>query len=82
VVSAPNQDRRDDACTMIANIYNWFTEGFDTADFKDARALLEELRAQRHLCVPRPDESSVTTKATALTSWSEEGTGTEMARKR
>jgi len=41
MVSAPNQDRRDDARQRL----NWFTEGFDTADFKDARALLEELRA-------------------------------------
>jgi len=37
------QDRRDEARTMLAEIYNWFTEGFDTADLKDARALLEEL---------------------------------------
>jgi hypothetical protein len=29
--------------TMLAKIYNWFTEGFDTADVKDAKALLEEL---------------------------------------
>jgi tetratricopeptide (TPR) repeat protein len=36
-------DRRDEACTMLAEIYNWFTEGFDTADLKDAKALLEEL---------------------------------------
>jgi hypothetical protein len=28
---------------MLAEIYNWFTEGFDTADLKDAKALLEEL---------------------------------------
>jgi hypothetical protein len=28
---------------MLAEIYNWFTEGFDTADLKDARTLLEEL---------------------------------------
>jgi len=28
---------------MLADIYNWFTEGFDTADLKDARALLDEL---------------------------------------
>jgi len=28
---------------MLAAIYNWFTEGFDTADLKDAKALLEEL---------------------------------------
>jgi hypothetical protein len=30
-------------CSILAEIYNWFTEGFDTADLKDAKALLEEL---------------------------------------
>jgi class 3 adenylate cyclase/tetratricopeptide (TPR) repeat protein len=35
--------RRDDARAMLAEIYNWFTEGFDTADMKDAKALLGEL---------------------------------------
>jgi hypothetical protein len=30
---------------MLAEIYNWFTEGFDTADLKDAKALLNELGA-------------------------------------
>jgi hypothetical protein len=28
---------------MLAEIYNWFTEGFDTADLKDAKAQLDEL---------------------------------------
>jgi adenylate cyclase len=28
---------------MLAEIYGWFTEGFETADFKEAKALLEEL---------------------------------------
>jgi predicted ATPase len=37
------QGRRDEARTMLAEIYNWFTEGFDTADLKDAKALLGEL---------------------------------------
>jgi len=32
---------------MLAEIYNWFTEGFDTADLKDAKALLEELGGAR-----------------------------------
>jgi len=27
---------------MLADIYNWFTEGFDTTDLKDAKALLDE----------------------------------------
>jgi tetratricopeptide (TPR) repeat protein len=39
------QGRRDEARAMLAEIYNWFTEGFDTADLKDAKALLEELSA-------------------------------------
>jgi len=30
---------------MFAAIYNWFTEGFETADLKDAKALLDELGA-------------------------------------
>jgi hypothetical protein len=38
------QGRRDEARTMLAEIYNWFTEGFDTADLKDAKSLLDELR--------------------------------------
>jgi len=35
--------RRDEAHSMLADIYNWFTEGFDTADLRDAKALLDEL---------------------------------------
>jgi len=35
--------RRKEARNILAEIYNWFTEGFDTADLKDANALLEEL---------------------------------------
>jgi DNA-binding winged helix-turn-helix (wHTH) protein len=35
--------RRDEARTMLTGIYEWFTEGFDTADLKDAKALLEQL---------------------------------------
>jgi predicted ATPase/class 3 adenylate cyclase len=37
------QGRRDEARVMLAEIYNWFTEGFDTADLRDAKELLEEL---------------------------------------
>ena len=33
----------DEAYAMLARIYNWFTEGFDTADLRDAKALLDEL---------------------------------------
>jgi predicted ATPase len=34
---------RDKARAMLAEVYGWFTEGFDTADLKDAKALLDEL---------------------------------------
>ena len=36
--------RRAQARDLLAPIYGWFTEGFDTADLKDAKALLDELR--------------------------------------
>ena len=39
------QGKRAEAHAMLADIYNWFTEGFDTADLKDAKALLDELGA-------------------------------------
>jgi hypothetical protein len=38
-----NADRCDEARSMLAEIYNRFTEGFDTVDLTDAKALLEEL---------------------------------------
>jgi predicted ATPase len=37
------QGRRAEAHALLAEIYGWFTEGFDTADLKDAKALLNEL---------------------------------------
>ena len=37
------QGKRDEARTTLAEIYDWFTEGFDTADLKDAKALIDEL---------------------------------------
>jgi predicted ATPase len=37
------QGKRTEACELLAPIYDWFTEGFDTADLQEARALLEEL---------------------------------------
>jgi predicted ATPase/class 3 adenylate cyclase len=36
-------NRRDEARAILADIYSWFTEGFDTADLKDAKALLDSL---------------------------------------
>jgi predicted ATPase len=38
------QGRREEAGAMLAEIYDWFTEGFDTADLKDAKSLLDELK--------------------------------------
>jgi hypothetical protein len=35
--------RRDQARRMLVEIYEWFSEGFDTKDLKDAKALLEQL---------------------------------------
>ena len=37
------QGKRAEAHELLAPIYGWFTEGFDTADLQEAKALLEEL---------------------------------------
>ena len=39
--------RRDKARAILADIYNWFTEGLDTADLKEAKALLDELNERQ-----------------------------------
>jgi hypothetical protein len=39
-----DQGRRAEAYNLLAPLYGWFTEGFDTPDLKEAKALLEELR--------------------------------------
>src|SRR5262249_11918686 len=38
-----DQGKRTEARDLLAPIYGWFTEGFDTPDLKEAKALLEEL---------------------------------------
>jgi predicted ATPase len=38
-----DQGKRDAACDLLAPVYAWFTEGFDTLDLKEAKALLDEL---------------------------------------
>jgi class 3 adenylate cyclase/predicted ATPase len=40
-----DQGKRNAARDLLAPVYNWFTEGFDTLDLKDAKALLDELHA-------------------------------------
>jgi hypothetical protein len=39
-----SQDRHQDAYELLAPVYDWFTEGFDTKDLQEAKALLAELR--------------------------------------
>jgi predicted ATPase len=40
-----DQGKRTEARELLAPVYGWFTEGFDTLDLKAAKALLEELAA-------------------------------------
>jgi predicted ATPase len=40
-----DQGKRDAARDLLAPVYNWFTEGFDTLDLKEAKALLDDLAA-------------------------------------
>jgi hypothetical protein len=38
-----DQDKRREARDLLAGVYAWFSEGFDTLDLKQARTLLEDL---------------------------------------
>jgi predicted ATPase len=38
-----DQGEREKACELLAPVYGWFTEGFDTLDLKEAKKLLDEL---------------------------------------
>jgi predicted ATPase len=38
------QDKGKDAKRMLSEIYDWFTEGFDSPDLKEARSFLSELK--------------------------------------
>ena len=40
-----DQGKRAEARDLLAPVYCWFTEGFDTLDLKEARAMLDELQA-------------------------------------
>ena len=40
-----DQGKREEARDLLAPVYGWFTEGFDTLDLKEAKALLDELSA-------------------------------------
>jgi len=39
-----SEAKRQEACDLLAPVYEWFTEGFDTADLQEAKSLLVELR--------------------------------------
>jgi predicted ATPase len=39
-----DQGKRQEAHDLLAPVYSWFTEGFDTLDLKEAKALLERLK--------------------------------------
>jgi predicted ATPase len=41
------QGKRQEAHDLLAPVYHWFTEGFDTADLQDAKALLDDLEDGR-----------------------------------
>ncbi len=38
-----SRDKRTEARDLLAPVYDWFAEGFDTADLKEAKLLLEEV---------------------------------------
>jgi predicted ATPase len=38
-----DQDKRDEARELLAPVYGWFSEGFDTLDLREAKGLLDEL---------------------------------------
>ena len=45
ITNSPSWPHRNEARAMLSEIFAWFTEGFDTADLKDAKALFEQLTA-------------------------------------
>jgi class 3 adenylate cyclase/predicted ATPase len=42
-----SQGKREEARQVLGDVYGWFTEGFDTADLREAKALLDELEEER-----------------------------------
>jgi len=47
------QGKRDEARAMLSEIYNWFTEGFDTADLKDAKGADRAVHAAHNVVIAR-----------------------------
>ena len=54
----PGRRSEAEARDLVAPIYGWFTEGFDTQDLKDAKALLDELSQDNDSSSSRIDSTS------------------------
>jgi predicted ATPase len=48
-----NRGKRDEVRDLLAPVYDWFTEGFDTLDLEEAKALLDELSVSLGQTKPR-----------------------------
>ncbi|MEE8304665.1 MAG: hypothetical protein V3S24_19775, partial [Candidatus Tectomicrobia bacterium] len=48
-----SQGKRQEAYDLLTPVYGWFTEGFDTADLQEAKALLEKLARSGHAAQER-----------------------------
>jgi predicted ATPase len=53
-----DQGKREEARDLLASVYGWFTEGFDSADLKEATALLDELNKRSGVPVLRRTDQS------------------------
>jgi predicted ATPase len=65
------QGKRDDARELLAPIYGWFTEGLDTADLQEAKALLEELGGRDRSALPLSYMDPPTPSVPRQTPWSQ-----------
>jgi hypothetical protein len=53
-----DQGKRDEARDLLAPVYGWFTEGFDTLDLKEAKALLEQDLGGQVRSMPVPNSET------------------------
>ena len=56
-----SQGKRNEAHKLLSEIYDWFTEGFDTKDLQEAKALLEELSMRKRETEKNGDASCMLT---------------------
>jgi predicted ATPase len=68
-----DQGKREEAGKLLAPVYGWFTEGFDTLDLKEAKALLAELRAWQRISKRPLRRNAWSTRETHLLRWKELG---------